>query len=283
MKSTLKWITGVILLLAGLGSIGQGGIVSAIFYVLGGLICLPPTFKIIEERIKFPFQTWQKYAAVIGALVIGGIAMPKTDKIGTTTENSTNSTSQDAKPQTDAQNDGSTEPKTAEKSEAEKLTEQLQREIESFEKPFDNSTYRGSKDAVQIEVVLFGVWAEIINNGEASSNPEDQKLAKNLKEKVVARQVKEFPQMRKEIAKVMKEKLWEENIEVKCFGNGNSTLDFVGGSFASNKIIKQTQETLSEMLNMYRFKRTQYRWIPSADEYTYYSIESPKDSELVNF
>lgn len=283
MKPTLKWIAGVMLLLAGLGSIGQGGFISAIFYVLGGLICLPPTFKIIEEKIKFPLQTWHKYAAVIGALVIGGVAMPKTDKNITPTENSTAAETQAAPTQADNKNGEATEPKKEEPTEAQKLTEQLQREIASFDKPFDNSTYRGSKEAVQMEVVLFGVWARIINQGEASSNPEDQKLAKKLKDKVVARQVKEFPQMRKEIAKVMKEKLWEENIEVKCFGNGNATLDFVGGSFASNKIIKQTQETLSEMMNMYRFKRTQYRWIPSADEYTYYSIDSPKDSELVTF
>jgi hypothetical protein len=79
-KITLKWIAGVILLLTGLGAIGQGGFISAIFYMVGGLICLPPTFKIIEEKTKFSFQTWHKYAIVIGSLIIGGITVPKADK-----------------------------------------------------------------------------------------------------------------------------------------------------------------------------------------------------------
>ena len=275
MKSTFKWIAGILLLIGALGALGQGGIISALFYVIAGLICLPPTFKIIEEKIKFPFQSWQKYAAVIGAMVVGGVAMPKLDTSNTST--AVNTTKETSKLNSQV------EEKKADVSESQKLTEQLQREIASFDKPFNNSLYKGSKEAVQMELLLFGVWQQIINTGELSSNPENQKLTKKLKDKVVAMQIKEFPQMRKEIANVMKEKLWEENIKVSCLGSGNGTLDFVGGAFASNKVIKQTQETLSDLIHMYRFKRIQFRWIPSADEYTYYSIESPKDSELVSF
>ncbi|GAB4490497.1 MAG: hypothetical protein OHK0019_09390 [Saprospiraceae bacterium] len=86
MKSTLKWIAGVILLLAGLGILTAGGITSAIFYILAGIVCIPPSLNFIEGKLNVKLQTWQKYAVVIGGLIIGGVAMPKsmTNKNGQT-------------------------------------------------------------------------------------------------------------------------------------------------------------------------------------------------------
>ena len=81
MKSAIKWVAGILLILAGLGSLTQGGIVTAIFYSIGGAICIPPIFSIIEEKIKFDFQTWQKYLVVIGSMIVGGVAMPQPPKV----------------------------------------------------------------------------------------------------------------------------------------------------------------------------------------------------------
>lgn len=76
---------------------------------------------------------------------------------------------------------------------------------------------------------------------------------------------------RAEYAKQIKEKLWEENIDVVT-SNGGTTITFIGGLFASHKNIKQWQEEIGPGLEEMGFKRVQYKWIPSASEYTYYDL-----------
>jgi hypothetical protein len=164
-----------------------------------------------------------------------------------------------------------------------KQKEQLEREIKSINDGVNFSTYRGTVDALQMELVLFGTWADIIKEGENSDDPEIQKLAKQLKSKVVNLQVREFPRLRKEYADVVAKKMWENDIEVYVNGTGNRYINFTGGLFAANKNKKDFQEQLHEILTMFRFNQSRYRWYKGADEYTYWTIYEGKDSELVNF
>lgn len=165
----------------------------------------------------------------------------------------------------------------------EELNEQLKREIASFNKPFDNTPYDGTVEAIQMEIVLFAVWADIIQKGENSSLEENVKLAKELKTKVVNLQAKEFPIIRQRYGKIIANKMWEHDITIKTIGTGNTILDFTGATFATNKNIKEFQTTLYEVLTMFRFKQTRYRWYKGADEYTYYDLNAPGDKELVTF
>ena len=71
-----------------------------------------------------------------------------------------------------------------------------------------------------------------------------------------------------------------ENIEVEVFGNNSKTIQFTGGIFANNKNKQETQETLSEMLNLLRFKKVNYKWYKYDDEYTYYELDSKNDNEI---
>ena len=87
--------------------------------------------------------------------------------------------------------------------------------------------------------------------------------------------------MRNAWAETLAERLWEENIKVQVRGTGHSTLRSVGGTFANNKSIKQFQEGLFETLIGLRFKRAEYLWIPSADNYTYYTLKTPSDAEIL--
>lgn len=162
-----------------------------------------------------------------------------------------------------------------------KLKEQLKREIASFEKPFDPNSYRGSVESLQIEVILFSVWASIIQEGESSSDVENKKLASELRKKVVARQIKEFPKMRGNYGNAAAEKLWESNIYVTTEGASNNILNLTGSLFANNKNIAETQRTLSEIFTQFRFKEVRYRWYKGADEFTYYKPETPKDNEII--
>lgn len=133
----------------------------------------------------------------------------------------------------------------------------------------------------QITAAIFKAYAMAVNEGKASSDKEVLKLTEELRKKVVASQQKNFPKIRKAYYEFVKNKLWENDVYVDISGSGNTVIKFTGGYFAANKNIKETQEALSEMLTLLRFKQTQYRWYKGQDEFTYYTIESNKDSEIV--
>lgn len=157
---------------------------------------------------------------------------------------------------------------------------QIQRELETFNKPFDNSDYRGTIDAIEVEVVLFGTWAKMINEAKSHSDPSVVSLGEELESKVSELQIKEFPLMRKAYADFVANILWEHDIEVRVVGNANGTIEFIGGYFAANKNIKDTHLLFVDLLKALRFDRANYKWSEYAD-YTYYTLESSKDSEIV--
>lgn len=187
----------------------------------------------------------------------------------------------DKKSESSSTTSSSSETTSSKPQTTEELKEQLKRELASFDKKFDNSSYNGTVESVQMELILFSVWASIVNKGLSSADNENQKLANDLKKKVIALQVKEFPRMRKAYGDVVSQKLWENDIYVSTQGGTNAIINFTGGLFAANKNIQETQTTLQKVLTEFRFKEARYRWYKGADEFTYYKIESPKDNELV--
>ena len=107
------------------------------------------------------------------------------------------------------------------KTDDEKLKEQLERELKAFdEKPFDGSKYRESVESIQMEVVLFSVWASIVNKAKISDDIEIQKLGEKMKNKVQKLQVSEFPKLRKAYKEIVSDKLWLENIETNIKSKG---------------------------------------------------------------
>lgn len=221
---------------------------------------------------RFISQNWKiRGTAIIGLLVIASIG------------GGGESTESDLSYESDA-----TEQKTEVEAEPEKdpevqLKEQLERELKSFEKPFDNSTYEGSVEAVQMELVLFGAWAKVVEEGEASEDEENQKLAKELRIKVEQRQAKEFPIMRKRYAEEVGKKLWENDIDVSTSGSKKNIINFTAGMFAANKNKKDFNDQVYQRLIEFRFKQSRYRWYKGQDEYTYWDMEVPNDKELVKF
>ena len=175
------------------------------------------------------------------------------------------------------------EAKKAAEEEKLKQKEQLEREIKSVNDGVDFSTYRGTVDALQMELMLFGTWANIITEGENSDDPEIQKLVNQLKQKVANMQIKEFPKLRKEYANIVAKKMWENDIEVTYNGTNNKYINFSGGIFAANKNKQDFQNEVNEVLKMFRFNQSRYRWYKGADEYTYWTIYEGKDSDLVVF
>lgn len=134
---------------------------------------------------------------------------------------------------------------------------------------------------LQIQSILFSTYASVVLEGEKSSSEEDKKLAVELKKKLIAKQIAEYPKMRKAYAEFADTTMWEANIDATVSGTNNATLTFIGGSFASNKNVLDVHTKIVDMLKELRFKRVNYKWIPSDETYTYWDIESAKDSELI--
>jgi hypothetical protein len=111
----------------------------------------------------------------------------------------------------------------------------------------------------------------------ALGDPERSKQAKVWKTSLQSLQQKHYPKLRKMWAKDMEDKLWKSDIEVNLRG---TTIEFVGGTFAANANIDAMQKEIGTLFKEFRFKRVNYKWYSGADEYTYYKIDSPNDTEL---
>ncbi len=139
-----------------------------------------------------------------------------------------------------------------------------------------------SLQGINTALSIFKIYAQLVRDGNLSSDKETLMLTRQLKNKCIASQLKNFPKIRRAYYKLTKDQLWELDIDVTISGKSNSILIFTGGYFAANANIKQTQEALHGMLASLRFKQTQYRWYKGQEEYTYYIIKSNSDSMLID-
>jgi hypothetical protein len=266
MKKTLQWIAGIIFLGVGMVSLSFGGlgILSAIFFVIAGLICLPPTLLIIENKLNTNLKTSTKYILVIVFWVLGAVIIPKQENLK---ENNI------AK--------SSAEDETEKKDTVLSLKTKLENNIKGLsEDNFTDGKDYTSADQFIIISALYKSYAITINEAKKSKDPEINKLNSELIKKVSQSQVKNFPKIRQKYFEFIKQKLWENDVYVNLSGSRNTNLKFTGAYFATNKNIKTTQEALSEMLDLLRFKKTEYRWYKDQDEYQYYTMQSEKDGDI---
>lgn len=109
---------------------------------------------------------------------------------------------------------------------------------------------------------------------------EDPKIKRELKRKLIAFRVKNYPLARKVWAQSAKNRLWEQDVEVNYSGR---TITFTGYVFASNAGIKEVYDNISSALEQLHFKRCNFKWSKYADEYTYYNISSSEDNEVYDY
>lgn len=91
MKLILRWVFGLLFIVGSLGAFASKASASGFFYLIAGLICLPPTFNFVQNKLNWRPQSRLKYFLVIISVVIGSIASP--DSL-VNRKNSTNSVTQ---------------------------------------------------------------------------------------------------------------------------------------------------------------------------------------------
>ena len=162
------------------------------------------------------------------------------------------------------------------------IKDKLQSELDLINAGIDFSKYRGSIKALESEALLFESWVELVNEGDSCENLEIRKIANQIKNNVIKIQTKEFPQLRKEYAKVLSRELWEKDISVFVSGSGNKYLNLTGGTFVSNTNKQEYATDLFKKLFPFRFKELRFRWYEGQDEYTFYRIPTCVDTAFGN-
>lgn len=71
IKLLLKWFYGIGFTISGLGLMFSTSFVGGLLFIIGGLVLLPPTLKMIEEKIGNPLTRPVKYLTVIGTIFVG--------------------------------------------------------------------------------------------------------------------------------------------------------------------------------------------------------------------
>lgn len=268
MKIVLKWLAAACFTFAAIAELFFGPFFSFLFLGIGAAICAPATFPWLERKTKFRFKTGHKYGAVALCFFVGVILAGKDQKT-------------DGMPTSATKLADAPAGNSADTAATLSVVDILHRELEFFNRPFDGSAYRGSIEAAQGELLLFHFWKIRIVNGEASQDREANRLASQLKQKVVKMQIGEFPKLRKAYAQALHNKTWEHDVTVSVAGKDNSILQLTGYHFSLNKNIKDMQDILGVTPHEFRFKQVQYRWYNGADEYQYFTLETPADNELV--
>jgi hypothetical protein len=269
MKTTIKWVIAVFLILSAIGSLANSQYLTGIGFTLMALLVSPPFIPFFEKKTGYVTPRPVRYIAFF-ALWLFSVLFYDRQKIETPLA----ATPSNQTPEVNEKPIETAIEKTA--------LEKLQDEYSYFKNNFKVSDFRGSTQQVVGETMAFGLWATAVNKGLADSNQQVVALATKFKKELVAFQLKEFPSMRASVSEELRKTLWEEDIDVSVQGKGKTVLNLTSSSFVTNKNIKAAQDVIYAQLYNLRFKEVRYRWYNGADEYQFFKLESPSDSELVD-
>ncbi len=161
--------------------------------------------------------------------------------------------------------------------------EQLDREIASIP-GIRASKYTEDVASINTGLIVIGAWALFYEEGAKLDLPEEALLKRQqFRNAFVRKQTELLPAMRDAYGPAMRKQLWEADGSARTIGAGYRTVEFVSVAFARNANIKQIHTDIYENLMMLRFTRAQYKWIKHASEFSYYTLEVPKDSDIVRW
>lgn len=141
-------------------------------------------------------------------------------------------------------------------------------------------------DTIRRTLTLIDSLADSLNNARRDRHlyqPDDLSYFKKLEKRLAAFQTLVLPGLRKAFQTRSADLLWEQDIYVRVFGQGNTSIEFSGALFSLNATIKRVQELVEDVVVRLRFKQTRYKWDKDADKVTRYDLATPPDAKLVLF
>lgn len=163
---------------------------------------------------------------------------------------------------------------------AEDYVQVLQRELEGIPK-FSPRDYADTVDSLSVALALPQAWTMIYEEGRSRElSVEQETVRQRFRKAISKRQTEILPVLRDLYGPAMRKELWEADGKARTFSAGFRTVEFISGAFAANRNIKKTHEMMHATLMMFRFTRAQYKWVDADVEYSYYTLDSPKDGEV---
>ena len=68
-KKNFKWILGIVFIIVGISSLFTD-VLTGLTFLLLGILIIPPTFKLLEEKFNVIVPRWSKYLGAFGVLII---------------------------------------------------------------------------------------------------------------------------------------------------------------------------------------------------------------------
>jgi len=156
----------------------------------------------------------------------------------------------------------------------------LRRETEAMAK-FSPRDYGETVNSLTVALALPQAWAKIYEEGQTYELSVDQEAVRRQFRKAISkRQTEILPVLRDLYGPAMRKQLWEADGKAKTFSTGFRTIEFIAGAFAANRNIKKAHEEIYSTLMLFRFTRAQYKWVDANVEYSYYTLDSPKDGDV---
>lgn len=128
---------------------------------------------------------------------------------------------------------------------------------------------------------IFDGWANDLASGKGSKNTDVVTAAATLKKEASRVQSQMYPIMRKVFAKVASKVLWSTDGDMQTLGADNGIALFISGEYAANRNILKTVQSIGETLYDLRFTQVRFKWYEASDEYTFYNVKTPDDSEVI--
>lgn len=158
----------------------------------------------------------------------------------------------------------------------------LQREVEALRKSPRLDRVPTDRSGLFTEIALISGRIAIFQDVPARLTREEGEVREQFQRLQAAYQRDAFPKLRKAQASLLRNALWEHDVEVAAVGARSENLRLTGGIFASNRGIKIAQDALGDALQMVRFKRVTYEWYRGSRD-TYYDLDPPADGVLAIF
>lgn len=145
------------------------------------------------------------------------------------------------------------------------------------------SQYKDSMENINKELAFFSNAANLINQANSSDDKEINNLGKQLNGKLQQVQIKEFPLLRKAYESIKDNNILGENTNIVISGNGNRTVTFINSLFSDHHNFVELNFSIEKTLQNLRFDRVNYKRMHSANDRSYFDLQSPKDSEIINY
>ena len=141
--------------------------------------------------------------------------------------------------------------------------------------PEDEDAYKN------LIVQLDGLLQDVADGAELELTPDEQAARHELVRALAKKQVVLFPSIRRRFGKVLRAKLFRDDIDASVSGPGGTTLTQVGPMFINNANIEDDQQASLPMMTRARFRREEYRWGHSLGGTYTYTYHPPSDDAVM--